>query len=423
MQGGRFAVDWTAFAETWLPLPGDVEHWPLEVRVNGAPAPVVEHDSGPALRVRTGQHHVEGALAWAQRPESLRVPEGIALVDLILDGQPVFPLQRAEGSLWLGRPEAAAGQADALSVHVYRKLADGLPPVLETRIRLDVSGQGREEVLGPVLPAGYVPTGVESPLTAVLDVDGRMRVQMRPGNWEIAVGARGLAPLARLVIVKPGGTWPAEEIWSYEAHPELRVTSAAGGRPIDPTQVDVPSEWSQLSSFAMSEGEALEIEERSRGMAGDDANRLSLRRELWLDFRGAGLTVPGRMVQGFRIDLAEPFVLRRATAAGGPLLVTRGSAPGLMGVELRNPQVSIEASSRVERARGRLPVTGWSTRFEDVTVALRLPPARELVAAIGADSIAGRAGAARSQKRLAGPVPTVRRDRSRGAAARAGAGV
>jgi len=326
--GGRFAVAWTAYAQTWLPLPGDAEHWPLQVRVDGAAAPVVEHDGGPAVQVRAGLHRVEGALSWGQRPESLRVPANVALVDLTLDGQMVFPLQRTGSSLWLGRPEAAAGQADALSVQVYRQLADGLPPLLETRVRLDVSGQGREEVLGPVLPAGFVPTALTSGLTALLDADGRLRVQLRPGNWQVTVFARGLAPLERVAAVAPGGSWPAEEIWSYLARPELRVTAASGGRPVDPSQVDVPAEWAQLPAFAMEGGAGLVVEQRSRGMAGDDANRLTLRRELWLDFAASGLnardTISGRMVRDFRLDLASP-----SCSAGRSPPANRCSSPAV----------------------------------------------------------------------------------------------
>jgi len=387
--GGRFSIAYTAFVATWLPLPGDSEHWPLSVRVDGTAQPVVEHGGGPALRVAAGSHQVEGELEWERRPESLRVPELIAAVELVLDGQPVFPLQRSGAWLWLGKAEAAAGQADSLDLQVFRLLSDGLPPLLETRLRLNVSGQGREEVLGPVLPAGFAPTAVTSTLPVLLDGVGRLRVQLRPGNWQAVVHARGLAPLATVELGLPGGSWPAQEIWSYQSAPELRVTAASGATPIDPSQVDVPEEWTQLPAFALADRAQLVVEERSRGMA-EDANRLTLHRELWLDFSGAGMTardsIGGRMVRDFRLDLAPPFELRRAQSDGEPLLVTAGAEPGLTGIELRNPQVNLSASSRLERAGGAMPITGWRASFEAVSVGLYLPPGRELVAALGTDS-------------------------------------
>jgi hypothetical protein len=387
--GASFTISWTAYADTWLPLPGDATRWPLDVRVNGTAQPVVERGGGPAIRVDSGRHRVRGRLAWQRRPESLPVPEEIALVDLILDGQPVFPLQRAGSSLWLGRPESQAGRADALSVVVYRKLADGLPPLLETRLVLEVSGQGREASLGPVLPEGFAPTSIASTLPALLDTDGRLRVQLRPGNWQVVVAGRGLAPLDQVNATVPSIDWPTEEIWSYQAAPRFRVTTPSGGRPVDPNQVDVPAEWTQLPAFVMEHGAQLTIDERSRGMA-DDANRLALHRELWLDFSGRGMTardtLTGRMVRDFRLDVAPPFELRRAQAGGRPLLVTHGDEPDVTGIELRDPTLSLSASSRLQRASGSLPVTGWLSTFEDVTVALHLPPGRELVAAVGADS-------------------------------------
>jgi hypothetical protein len=388
-RGAAFSVTWNAYTDTWLPLPGDPAHWPVSVRVNSGAVPVVLHGNAPSVWVRTGRHRVEGRLEWERRPEAVSVPASIALVDLRLDGQVVFPVQRDGTSLWLGRPEAEAGDADALAVVVHRRLEDGLPPLLETRLRLHVSGQGREVDIGPVLPAGFVATAVSSPLPALLDADARLRLQLRPGNWMLTVHARGLEPLVDVGISLPAESWSADEIWSYEPAPRLRVTAASGGRAVDPSQVDVPDEWAQLPAFVLGDGDVLTVDERSRGMA-DDANRLDLRREMWLDFDGSGLTardrITGRMVRDFRLDIAAPFVLRRAQADGNPVLVTEGAEAGRTGVELRNPDVLLETSARLERSSGALPATGWRTTFESATATLHLPPARLLVAALGADS-------------------------------------
>ena len=37
--GGSFTQRWQVYAETWVTLPGDAEHWPRDVRLNGAVAP------------------------------------------------------------------------------------------------------------------------------------------------------------------------------------------------------------------------------------------------------------------------------------------------------------------------------------------------------------------------------------------------
>ena len=46
---------------------GDAVRWPLDVRVNGAAAPVVERGGGPAVKVSSGQHQVQGRFAWKRR--------------------------------------------------------------------------------------------------------------------------------------------------------------------------------------------------------------------------------------------------------------------------------------------------------------------------------------------------------------------
>jgi hypothetical protein len=388
--GGRFTQRWQAFAPTWLPLPGDADNWPLEVRVDGAAAPVVERDGRPAVSVARGSHVVQGVFSWPERPESLAVPESVAAIDLAVDGQSIVPVQREGAALWLGRAEEVSGQADSLSVQVYRRLVDGVPPLLETRIALEVSGRGREEVIGTVLPDGWVPVRLDGSLPILLGSDGRLRAQVRPGNWQVVVVARAVVPLARVTRGEAVAAWPREEVWSFEGHPELRVATANGGRAVDPSQVGVPAEWRPLPAFVLEPGDALEVAERSRGLAGDEANRLRLEREAWLDFEGRGMSardrISGHMVRDFRLDLEAPFALRRATAGGEPLLVTGGATTGWTGVELRSPAVDLEASSRVEAFGGALPATGWRTPFEGVATTLHLPPGRILVAAAGADA-------------------------------------
>ncbi|MDX2438516.1 MAG: hypothetical protein QNL88_15900 [Acidobacteriota bacterium] len=387
--GGRFSISWRAYAETWLPLPGGSDHWPLAVTVNRAASPVVSHNGVPAVLVGPGDNRVRGLLAWERRPEAIPVPAGIGRIQLTIDGQTVFPLQRSGTSLWLGRAATDSGEADTLAVEVRRRLTDGVPALLETRLRLDVSGQGREAVLGPVLPSGFVPVSIFSDVQALLDGDGNARLQLRPGQWQVVVTARAAGPLTQVELSALKSPWPEREIWSYQAVPRLRITGASGGVAVDPSQVDVPQEWNQLPAFSLGAGETLAIEERSRGMA-DDSNRLHLARQIWIDFDGEGMTardqLSGRLVKSFRLDMAPPLVLSRAQADGQPLLVTSGSDADLTGVELRNPVVQLEATSRLEVRGGAIPVTGWSESFESVATTVHLPPGRELVAALGADS-------------------------------------
>ncbi len=398
--GAAISQRWRVEAESWVPLPGTDDEWPQQVTVDGQPAPVVNRD-GPALRLAPGMHDVRARFQWHTRPETLHVPAAVGIVALEVDGKSVVPVQRRGDEVTLGRGAGAAPEADNVEVHVFRELADGIPAMLTTDIQLAISGQAREEVLGPVLPAGFEPLTLESQWPVRIDGDGRLHVQVDTGGATITLEARATAPLGKVVARVPEAPWPKQEIWSYEAAPSLRVTTATSSLQVDPRQAFVKEEWQMLPAFALDDGATLAIEERSRGLAADEKNRLTLDREMWLDFAGDGWfardRIGGEMLRGWRFEVLPPFALERADAqnianSGGKserLLVTRGSAPGATGVEWRTPDVALAAGVRIASASSSLPVTGWQDSFDRVTTQLHLPSGYKLLGAPGADSAAG----------------------------------
>ncbi|HEY0180916.1 MAG TPA: hypothetical protein VGC30_14975 [Dokdonella sp.] len=395
--GADVVQRWRVDADAWLPLPGDAEHWPQQVTLDGQPAVVVDRD-GPALRVAAGSHELRAHIPWRERPQALRVPAALGLVALSVDGKPVAPVQRDGDELRLGRAGAAAPEADDLELRVFRRLADGVPATLTTIVEIAASGRAREETIGPVLPDGFVPLALDAAWPARLDADGRLRVRVQPGADTLTIEARAVAPLVAVSARLAPPPWPKQEIWSYAPAPYLRVTATSGALAVDPRQSDVPSQWSDLPAFALADGAKLTIEERARGLAADERNRLTLEREMWLDFDGGGWFardhVRGRMQQGWRFDAAAPYVLERAQAVGighddEPLLVTRGARAELTGVEWRTSAVDLAAGLRVARAAATLPVTGWQDGFDRVDAVLHLPHGYRLLGAPGADRADG----------------------------------
>jgi len=390
--GAQFTISWEVQAESWVPLPGDSEYWPQDVRVNGQSAPVVERDDAPQLRLGPGRHTVSGRIGWTHRPQSLAVPAEIGLVRLHVDGQAIMPVQFDDGELVLGRGASEAPEADALELRVYRRLQDGVPMMLETMIQVGASGQAREEVIGPVLPPGFVPTSidVDAGWPARIEADGRLRIQLQPDIAQIRIHARALKPMTGTAIGKTAKPWPAQEIWSYASTPEQRVTSASGPPQVDPKQAQVPESWRHLPAFALTPGQPLTIEIRSRGLGSNESNRLQLTREAWLDFSGAGWTlrdvIAGKMRQGWRLDAQLPYRLEDARDVGADqaLLVTQGGNQAT-GVEWRTPQVNLSAGVRVQPATYSLPVSGWRQTFDAVNTTLHLPHGYRLIAAPGAD--------------------------------------
>ncbi|MDR2016167.1 MAG: hypothetical protein LBP90_00945 [Burkholderiales bacterium] len=397
-KGVAFTQRWQVAAESWVPLPGDSRDWPQEVSVNGSPQPVLFHGGAPALWLTAGDYSVRGRILWQERPQALTVPAMSALVALSIDGKPIQPLQRKDNRLTLGRSTAVTNEAaDSVDLQVYRKLTDTIPAQLTTRFQLRVSGKAREIRVTPVLPEHFVATALESPWPARIDTEGRLQIQVQPGQATLVLNARAETPLARLQARLPETL--TQEVWSYEAVPALRMTAVTTDgetMAVDPRQAGVPTVWQSLPAFAMNASSQLNIEERSRGLAADETNRLTLARELWLDFSGDGYfakdAVRGRMQQGWRFDVAAPYRLQRASADGEALLVTQGvvgkdSGAVLTGVEWRSPQVVLDASVRIAAGSATsLPVTGWRQTFDQVSTTLHLPYGYKLLAAPGADA-------------------------------------
>jgi len=389
-RGGRFSQRWQAAAETWVPLPGSLENWPEDVTLDGAPAAVIARDGEPAVRVAAGVHTLAGVFRWSRRPELLALPSNVALVGLSVNGGHVLNPQRSNVGVILGA-HAVARQDDRVNVRVFRRLEDALPAFLTTEIHLTVAGEAREVRLPAALPEGFVPVALESVLAARLDPDNTLRVQVRPGEFDVTLEARGPSPATEVGLGERSPPWPSEEVWSFSPEDRLRVASVEGVAVVDPAQANVPQGWRALPAYRVTPTSTLRVTERSRGLSAADGNDLQLQRTTWLDFAGKGYTivdaVGGAMRRDWRLDITEPYSLRSARMASGePLLVTAGPAAGLTGVELRGASVDLTTVSRLERTGGSLPATGWRTRFTSVSGRLVMAPGYRLLAAFGPDS-------------------------------------
>ena len=245
--GARFTQSWVSYAPAWAALPGNLEHWPGAVTVNGRPAAVVTRDGAPYIRLAVGTSTVAGSFAWSNRPETLSVPDQTGLVSLVIDSHRVDQVDRADEAIWLGK-QHETGAAQQLSIEVYRLLSDGIPATLETRLLLQAAGNVREEVLPSALPPGFEPVSLESELPVRIDPDGHVRIQVRPGAWTVTLSARA-TELASITVPASQPPWPKQEIWSYAANERLRVAALEGGEAIDPTQADVPHDWRENPSL------------------------------------------------------------------------------------------------------------------------------------------------------------------------------
>ena len=227
-QGGTFHITWDVYLESWITLPGNDQYWPLEVSIDGTPATVLPHNGKPAVFAGPGRHTISGNLIWRQLPETLAIPADTGLVNLEINKSIItFPDIDTAGNLWI-RARDAGAKADAktgnrLDLQVYRHVIDEIPMEVVTVVVLEIAGEQREELLGKALLDGFIPLRLTSALPARLEPDGRLRVQVRPGRWQIELSARYPAEITAIALGASPDPWPEEETWAFEArnHPRL----------------------------------------------------------------------------------------------------------------------------------------------------------------------------------------------------------
>ena len=388
--GGTATQEWLLFRDGWVPLPGSVESWPQDVMSDGEPVVVREEEGRPQIRLSAGRHRIEVSYRWTSPPESLAVPTEVGLLRLRLNGQPVaFPNRGDDGQLWLQQRTSEAAEESRLDLDVYRRVVDEVPLQLDTRLVLRVAGKGREELLGQVLPEGFIPLSLTSPLPARLEPDGRLRVQLRPGIWEITLVARHHGSIDALSL-PPAGDERREEIWAFDARSALRVVEVEGVTAVNPEQTELPSEWSGLPAYRVRPGETFRLQERQRGDAGRGEDSLVLRRVWWLDFDGGGYTlhddVTGSVRRSTRLDMQASVELGRVAIDSKDQFLTHIPGQDAAGVELRSAELNLAADSRLNSALRELPAAGWDHDFEQTSAELRLPPGWRLLHASGVDS-------------------------------------
>ena len=394
-RGGRFRQEVEVFARDAVPLPGDAEHWPLDVRDGSSAVAVVGQGGTPMVFLGPGTHVLTGSFGWDAVPAALGVPDSAALVELILGGARIaHPERDEEGRLFLRRPDREAADADRLEIQVQRKLAEGVPLLLTTRIVLDVAGKAREVVLGRALPPGFTPLQLDAPLAARVEPEARLRIQLRPGKWVFTLVARSDGPVASVARPDAAGPWTeGDETWVYEAAPAVRVVTLEGAPSVDPSQTQLPPEWRSLPAFAIRSGETLRLVEQRRGDPEPDPDQLTLDRQLWLDTDGRGWTfqdrLGGQLRRSWRLEMTAPATLGRAAVQGLDQPLTRLTAGALPGVEVRQGNLMMTADGRVEHGGGRLPAVAWAHDFTRVGAVANLPPGWSLFGATGVDEVDG----------------------------------
>ncbi|MBS0287650.1 MAG: hypothetical protein JSR17_10160 [Proteobacteria bacterium] len=390
---GKFTEKCVNYVQGWVPLPGDADNWPDEVKINDKPVAVLSYQDGPALYLEAGEYTIQGQFTWNELPEALQAPVTLGMLTLTLLGKQVQQVQRdQEGKIWFKErvTQQQQQETDTLSITAYRLFQDGIPLIDNTFLRLKATGKVREVLVGPVLLKHSLPMSLSSPLPAKIEENGMLRIQVKPGVWEVNIKSRFTGKQDSITLETIPSPWPASEIWSFEPQNELRLVEITGAQSMDPQQTDMPQEWKAYPSYLLLQGKSLNLVEKRRGQEKHPSD-LSLTRHLWLDFSGKGFiaqdTIVGNVTDNWRLATTVPLALRRATMDGQDKLITELAANETPGIEVRQGHVNLTAVSRIDSKPFSLPAIGWDFDVRSLSTTLYLPPGWKLVGAWGADTV------------------------------------
>ena len=182
--GGSFEYAVVVDSKYDVQIPSSRESQPFDIKVTRAgktqAATVLSKGETPQLHLNPGNFKIQGNFKWKDMPKTLTLPRGAAILELTLNGERIeYPRVSERGELWLEDSTAEISESqDALKINVFRKLVDGLPFRIITRLELRVSGKTRTLELGRILPDGSQPLSVDSPLPYQFGPDYALSMQL-----------------------------------------------------------------------------------------------------------------------------------------------------------------------------------------------------------------------------------------------------
>ncbi|MES2674783.1 MAG: hypothetical protein V4660_11130 [Pseudomonadota bacterium] len=389
--GVKFTLHVEAFKNDWVALPGNMSLWPQNVSDNNSKTAVRDNASIPEIYLTIGSHEISGEIRWTEIPRTLQIPEQTGIVQLTLQGKSVTtPAVENGNQLWLSASETqtAVAHQDTFNLRVFRKINDAVPLQIITQLQIEVSGKERELQLGQLLLTGFTATEFQSSLPARIEKDGSLRIQVKPGSWELTLVSQSTTPINELTFKSTSALWPQQEVWVFEAQRQLRSVQISGVQTIDPQQTQLPEEWKHLPAYLVTPEAHFKIEELQRGINKDAASELTLTKEMWLSSNGKEFIIQDRLrgtTQKTRLETINPYELTTATIAEKSQLITHLANSKNAGVEIRTHDINLTGVSHLPRNL-TLPVSGWSEDFNSVTTNLYLPPGWSLFTATDTSS-------------------------------------
>ncbi len=389
--GATFSLLITVDRKGFYELPGSSRNWPENVKVDGQPKAVLAGERAPIVELTAGTHTITGSFVWSHIPDALQLPADVGSVSLRVKGTAIAaPRREADGLIWLENGKGGDAEEERLELSVHRRLEDGVPMVLKTRVRVAAGGKAREVVLPNVLVSGARPVELHANLPARLTPEGSLRIQTQAGDYLIEIRAVIAEPLDVLQAPKAEVPWPEHETWVFQADDRLRHVELSGPPQIDPERTDLAKDWRGLPTYSLTPGASLRIETRRRGEPAPPPNQISLTRTLWLDLDGDGYTVQdelsGVMNRDFRLDLSQGTLGHARVDGKDQVITVHGEKSG---VEVRSSNFSAHTEWRMEHGRSELSAVGYEQDVHHLRAQLNLPPGFKLMGIQGVDDRSG----------------------------------
>ncbi len=319
----------------------------------------------------------------------------MAVLSLRVNGVERTSLNRLRGGK-LSLSEVVGGQAESsagsVSLTVFRKISDGIPFQVRTRVLISASDERSQLKLRDPSPEGTRLTSVRSDLP-YYSAEGELVFAISGGSHSVEFLSVGPVPLSELKITRLTSPWPREETWLWEENRDIRVASLHGGTPVDPSIVGTPSDWQGMPAFVVSPEASVSVQARETASSKRAESAVTLQRTLIKDVRGAGFTIAdiivGTLGGSGRLDLRTPAELGYLAADATPQLITTSPESHERGVEIRSETFKLLATSRMPWTGGPIPAVGWNRDVDWLKLSILSPPGQELLWIRGADSSTG----------------------------------
>lgn len=385
-----FSMNVSTKEKGFVRVPGSVEVFPQQISVNGTAKNIISKAGIPYVHLGKGDYVIKGTAKAKENIRYLFIPQNATLINLKKDGKVInYVNLDDEGVLKFEGIEVAKNETDDLSVFAYRKITDGIPVMMTLNLNLNVTGKERVENLGKIIPQNFALYEIQSDVSAYVQKNGDLIVEVKPGNLNINVMMRQEKDSLNFVL---DNSPVNQEIWVLESDKSLRVIQAPKDLySVQTQQIPMPQSWKSLPAYEVNKNETVDL----KAIYYDNKNqdKLSLNRSLKLAFDGSFYSIEDKISADFkedgRLSLAKPFMLYSSKINGNPQAITFTSENKNSGIEVRKGNATIENVLRIPNSGKKISATGYDRSFDNVNWNLSLAPGYKLFYASGFDSVSG----------------------------------